>query len=205
VARYGEGLLFTSADSRNNIIQTTMAAVFGLFGMVTLISLGFPHWCKRCLSAFAILFAAILAWWLMISPLSERRWQPDVAKLAYAMFEDNNVTVHNIRNFDYRSEFDYQPGYYSKTYDLNKLEGVDLIAIYWIGPVQKGIAPCIPPKEIRKIPIAYDKTSTSRAIRSRTCSENSRTGGASPCAMIAVPIPSSPPFLSPQPSSLLLN
>lgn len=121
-------------DSRNNIIQTTIAAVLGLFGLVTLISLGFPRWRKRCLSIYAILFAGILAWWFMISPSNERQWQPDVAKLAYATFEGDNVTVHNIRNFDYRSEFDYQPVYYSKTFDLNKLEGIDLIAVYWMGP-----------------------------------------------------------------------
>ena len=28
----------------------------------------------------------------------------------------------------------YKPAYYSKTYDLNKLEGVDLFAVYWMGP-----------------------------------------------------------------------
>jgi hypothetical protein len=42
--------------------------------------------------------------------------------------------VHNIRNFDYRSETDYTPAYYDKQFDLSKLEGVDLIASYWMGP-----------------------------------------------------------------------
>jgi hypothetical protein len=43
------------------------------------------------------------------------------------------VTVHNIRNFDYRTETDFTPRYYDKTFDLNKLDSVDIIASYWAG------------------------------------------------------------------------
>lgn len=120
--------------SHSGIVQTCVSVVFGLCGLATLIGLGFPRWRKRILPGYLFLFAAILTWWLFISPSNERQWQPDVAKLAYATFDGDTVTVHNIRNFDYRSEFDYQPAYYTKTYDLNKLEGVDLIAVYWMGP-----------------------------------------------------------------------
>lgn len=42
--------------------------------------------------------------------------------------------MHNIRNFSYRSEFDYTPSWYDKRFDLRKLEGVDLVAVYWMGP-----------------------------------------------------------------------
>jgi hypothetical protein len=55
-------------------------------------------------------------------------------RISLAHFEGNTVTLHNIRNFDYRSEFDYQPAYYDKSYDLNKLEGADLFTFYWMGP-----------------------------------------------------------------------
>ena len=122
-------------DSICSVVRTYVAAVFSLFGLVTLASLGFARWRKRLLVAYSILIVAILSWWLFaINPSNERQWQPDVAKLAYATFDGDTVTVHNIRNFDYRSEFDYQPAYYTKTYDLKKLEGVDLFAVYWMGP-----------------------------------------------------------------------
>jgi hypothetical protein len=42
--------------------------------------------------------------------------------------------VHNVRNFAYRSETDYTPAYYDKTYDLARLRSVDLVAVYWMGP-----------------------------------------------------------------------
>ncbi len=34
----------------------------------------------------------------------ERDWQPEVARLARATIQGDLVTVHNIRNFDYRTE-----------------------------------------------------------------------------------------------------
>lgn len=121
-------------DSDSGIIRNFLSAGFGVFSLVTLISLGFPHWRKRCLYGYGVVFSLILIWWLSISPSNDRQWQPDVAKLAHATFDGDKVTVHNIRNFDYRSEFTYVPAYYTKTFDLNKLEGVDLFSVYWMGP-----------------------------------------------------------------------
>ena len=42
--------------------------------------------------------------------------------------------MRNVRNFDYRSETDFTPRYYDRTFDLRKLESVDLFAVYWMGP-----------------------------------------------------------------------
>ncbi len=122
-------------DSHSSKVQTFIAAVFGLFGLGTLVGLGFAGCRKYLLVAYSILFVAILCWWLLaIKPSNERQWQPDLAKLPYATVNGDTVTVYNIRNFDYRDEFDFSPAYYSKTFDLNKLEGVDLFAVYWMGP-----------------------------------------------------------------------
>ncbi len=121
-------------DSASSDIQLGLAASFGLFGWVALIGLGFRRWRKRLCWSYLVAFAGVLLWWLSISPSNDRQWQADAAKLAYATFAGDSVTVHNIRNFDYRSEFDYQPAYYDKTFDLNKLQGVDLFAVYWMGP-----------------------------------------------------------------------
>jgi Domain of unknown function (DUF4105) len=42
--------------------------------------------------------------------------------------------VHDIRNFDYRTETDFTPAYYDRTFDLRKLDSEDLLAVYWMGP-----------------------------------------------------------------------
>lgn len=82
---------------------------------------------------FLIIFCLVVAWWLTIKPSNDRDWQPDVAVLPYASVQDNLVTVHNIRNLTYRTETDFDVHYYDKTVDINKLDSVDMIAVYWMG------------------------------------------------------------------------
>jgi hypothetical protein len=43
------------------------------------------------------------------------------------------VTLHNIRHFVYRTATDFTPRYYDKTFDLRRLDSVDLISSYWAG------------------------------------------------------------------------
>ena len=49
--------------------------------------------------------------------------------LPWAEFHDDLITVHNIRNCDYRTVDDYTVRLYSKTYDLRRLTSVDLIVV----------------------------------------------------------------------------
>jgi hypothetical protein len=66
----------------------------------------------------------------MFGPPSNRRdWSPDQAVLPAADFHDNLVTVHNIRNNEYRTVDDYTVHYYDKTFDLRKLTSVDFIVV----------------------------------------------------------------------------
>lgn len=127
-------LALTYSGPHNDTARFGLAAAFAVASLAALIALGFRRWRWRACAAYLVLFTALLAWYFTIKPSSERDWQTDVTVLPYATIEDNLVTVHNIRNFDYRSETDYTPAWYDKRFDLNKLEGVDLIAIYWMGP-----------------------------------------------------------------------
>lgn len=88
------------------------------------------HFCLTYLCALILM----LTWFFNLTPINERQWQTDVARLPSASVNHNLVTIRNVRNFDYRTESDYSPKYYDKVYDLNKLKGLDLIAVYWMGP-----------------------------------------------------------------------
>src|SRR6478752_10353771 len=55
-----------------------------------------PFW--RKLVVVVVLFAAVLAWWLTLSPTNDADWQPDVAKEASADVQGDEVTFHNVRN-----------------------------------------------------------------------------------------------------------
>jgi hypothetical protein len=127
-------LAITFAGSHNDILRNTLAAGFAAVSLVALIAVGFRRWRWRALASFLMLFAVLLVWWHSIVPSNDRDWQTDVAVLPYATVEGDLVTVHNIRNFDYRSETDYIPAYYDKRFDLRQLEGVDLVTVYWMGP-----------------------------------------------------------------------
>ena len=110
-----------------------LAAVFAVFGVAMLGWYLFATKWSRPLFTFSVLFVLLLAWWLTIPAQQDRDWAPEYAKPAYATINGDLVTVHNIRNFDYRTETDFTPRYYDKTFDLRKLESVDIIASYWMG------------------------------------------------------------------------
>lgn len=59
-----------------------------------------PH--RRAVLLFLAVFAGLVVWWLSIPPSNDRDWQPDVTVLPYATFAGDLVTIHNIRNNDYR-------------------------------------------------------------------------------------------------------
>jgi hypothetical protein len=86
------------------------------------------------LAIYVVLFAAVLGWWLNIEASNDRIWQVELAELPYATIEGDIVTMHNIRNFNYRSETDFTPAYYTKSFDLSKLDSIDFFSVYWMGP-----------------------------------------------------------------------
>ena len=88
--------------------------------------------CDRCLRRPLRRHSLVL--WSSLEPTNDRDWQTEVAVLAYATIAGDQVTVHNIRNFDYRSETNYAPAYYDKTFDLRELRSVDIVTSYWMGP-----------------------------------------------------------------------
>ena len=115
-------------------LRSVLGGAFGALTFATLIAMFFRSRRWPAFGAWLVLFFALLVWWGSIEPSNDRDWQPDVAVLPEVTVEGDLVTVRNIRNFDYRSEFDYTPAYYDRQFDLRKLEGIDLVAVYWMGP-----------------------------------------------------------------------
>ena len=125
-------LLYSSPLSET--ARMVFAAIFGIVALVAAIALAVRRWRWRAAGAYWVAFFALLAWFFSLAPSNDRDWQADVATLPYATVAGDIVTMHNIRNFDYRSETDYTPAYYDKRFDVSKLTGVDIIAVYWMGP-----------------------------------------------------------------------
>jgi hypothetical protein len=121
----------------DHLSDTLCAALAAGFGIVAVVLLGATitrRWRRPAATVYLVLFALVLWRWLAIAPSNDRDWQPEGARLASATIEGDRVTVHNIRNFDYRTETDFTSRYYDKSFDLRQLESVDLLAVYWMGP-----------------------------------------------------------------------
>jgi hypothetical protein len=119
-------------DVRVAWLQTPLAVAYGLAVLAGWI---FVKGIGRKLSLTAVGFALVLGWWLTLQPSNERNWRPDIAVLPYADITGNQITIHNIRNCDYRTETDYDVRHYDKTFDLDKLRTLDLYMVYWGSPL----------------------------------------------------------------------
>ena len=127
-------LVLAFAGPGNDLMRGAAVSAFCLISIGALIALFVRGWRWRAIGVLAVMWAALIALWTSIEPTNDRDWQPDVAVLPYADISGDLVTVHNIRNFEYRSETDYTVAYYDKTFDLRQLRSVDLVTCYWMGP-----------------------------------------------------------------------
>lgn len=128
-ALWGALAVYYTAD----LGETTRTVLAVGLVLVTLLAFAVTRLRWRTYAAFLLCFAVFVGWWYSLPPSNNRVWQTDVAVLPYAELDGDLVTVRNIRNFTYRTEHDYDPGYYDKTFDLRTLDSVDLIAVYWMG------------------------------------------------------------------------
>jgi len=129
---WGTGALYFS--HAQPLVGGVLAGIFAALGLTTIAGVIFARFRRQALGVFFVACAVLLTWWSGIEPSNDRQWKPEVAVAPYATIDGDLVTMHNIRNFDYRSETDFTPAYYDKTFDLRELDAVDLIASYWAGP-----------------------------------------------------------------------
>jgi hypothetical protein len=105
----------------------------GFFAVATvLVFLILPNR-RRTLIVFLVVFAVLVGLYFQIPASNDRDWQPEVANPPYAAINGDTITIHNVRNFNYRTETDFDTRWETRTYDLSKLDSVDLIAVYWAG------------------------------------------------------------------------
>jgi hypothetical protein len=112
--------------------QVVVAAWLGLAAWaVSGIALGRIPW----VGPFGAVSLALLAWWwLGVRPSNDRDWMPEVAEQTYGGISGSIVTLHNVRNFRWRTRDDYDVRWETRRYDLDRLESVDLVLSTWGRP-----------------------------------------------------------------------
>lgn len=78
---------------------------------------------------FFILLSLIIAvslglFYIFTKPSLDRNWTKDQKVLAKASFNENLISISNIRNITYKTTSDYEVKYYDKTFDLDKIKRV---------------------------------------------------------------------------------
>ena len=83
---------------------------------------------------FGAALAGLLGWWLGIRPSNDRTWIAEVSRQTHGEVRGNHVTLHNVRNFDWRSRTDFTPRWETRSYALDALQSVDVALSYWGRP-----------------------------------------------------------------------
>jgi len=117
-------------DVRISWLQLPLAMVYAVALVAVWIFLRRPWKALATVAGFGM----VLTWWLLLQPTNIADWQPDLTVLPYADINGNQVTIHNIRNCDYRTEMDYTVRHYDRTFDLDQLRTVDLYLVTWGSP-----------------------------------------------------------------------
>lgn len=105
--------------------------------LFTMLALAF-YWhslqSHRAPMIYLLAFAVLMVWWVGLAPSRHRAWADDVARALHAEVNGDVVTLHNVRNFSWRSETDYDARWEDRQYDLRRLTSTDMALSYWMGP-----------------------------------------------------------------------
>ncbi len=101
---------------------------------------GSPHQSRRERVALAIRLTFTLAlvvlvsWWQSLEPSNDREWAPDVARQLAVERDGDRITLHNVRDFEWQTPDTAIPRWETREYDLSRLDAVDMVVSYWMGP-----------------------------------------------------------------------
>ena len=114
-------------------VKILLAALWAILSLIALYA--YLRWHSRIAALlYPLMIAALLFWWNAIPASNNRDWADEVAHIVAGVVNGPEVTLANVRNFDWRSPTDYTVRWENRTYDLDKLASADLLLSYWSGP-----------------------------------------------------------------------
>ena len=79
------------------------------------------------------LFLLSVALFQILPGPQPKKWQTPWERAPQFAIEGNSLTIHNLRDFRYRSENDYEPLWRTESYRLDAITGVDFAECHWDG------------------------------------------------------------------------
>jgi Domain of unknown function (DUF4105) len=115
-------------DLRNVALRIPVTLIYVLGVITILLKLKRSPWAAvLCFVGFC----GVLAWWLSLNPSNDGDWQSDVSRTAWTEMDGDRVTIHNLRNCDYRAETDYSNCWSDRTVYLSQIRAADLFLTNW--------------------------------------------------------------------------
>jgi hypothetical protein len=114
-------------------VRAVAAGLFAVAGFAAIVAL-FTRRRLVALVGFLAMLGVVIAWWSTIEPPRDGDWAPEVARQVTGKLDGNFLTLANMRDFDWRSEQDFDDRWTTRTYDLSKLRTLDLYVTWWAGP-----------------------------------------------------------------------
>ena len=117
-------------DFRVPALRVPVTVIYVLVVLAILLTLRRRLWAAAfCFAGFCV----VLTWWLSLKPSNDGDWQADTDRVAWAEINGDRVTIHNLRNCDYRTKTDYSNCWSDRTVYLSQLRYADLFFTTW-GP-----------------------------------------------------------------------
>ncbi|RKH65770.1 Lnb N-terminal periplasmic domain-containing protein, partial [Corallococcus aberystwythensis] len=87
------------------------------------------RWRSRRWSVAVMLLGcvSVYGWVRTFQASNTRDWAPDLLRAPWAEVAGSKVTLHEVRDFRYRSTTDWDPAWYTATYDTDALTGASFI------------------------------------------------------------------------------
>ncbi len=89
---------------------------------------------KYLLPASLGLILVLMIQFLLRAPSNDRDWNPSCARPPYAEFlTPDRVKIHDIRDFRYRTETDFDVRYLDMEYEIAAIRHMDYMVVHWDG------------------------------------------------------------------------
>lgn len=116
-----------------NLPEALSAVLASVLFLTVLLSVIFRRRFAPFLPTILLILFLIFIPWSLRRPRNDRDWQPSFSRNPYAAVDGDRVTVHNVRNFKYRTTDQFDVIYETRTYRLSRLRGLDFALSHWDG------------------------------------------------------------------------
>ncbi len=118
------------------LISRILIGTWIAFAMSVLGIYASPHFFsrKKDVAVYILVFMLSLFWYFGLSAKQDRDWSPEVSKLLDYERSGDLVTLHNVRNFKWHKDGQFEQNWETRQFDLKKIDGVNIITSYWMGP-----------------------------------------------------------------------